>query len=301
MSVVRHRRRGAMYVMVLMVGTLISTVALASLSIARVTQRWTAMSNRASSARDLALAAIAAAQQEMVTNVSWRTQYTHDAWSTERILGDGKIRWKFAEPTQGSLTADLHAPVRVYGRGTLDDAVRTYSVMVRPEPAPANLLDNPGFEQGTLHWICTGSCTLSSWSSAPHSGSYSIIVENRLLSSDGPSQDVTARVANGAAFAAEAWVRSYGLALLIQPVLTVTSTTGTQQFSGVSLLAGTSWVKVTANLEPAWTGTLLEARFSVLSTSLLGGFIVDDVRFSAQPSMVPYLRVPGSFRQEIGP
>ncbi|MCO6438802.1 MAG: carbohydrate binding domain-containing protein [Phycisphaerae bacterium] len=297
-----YRRRAAMYFMVLMVGTLIGTVALASLSMARMGGRISALSGKMSMARQFARSAIAAAEQEMATVSTWRTTYTHNVWSTERAIGDGKVQWKFADELNASLTADPFAAIRVYGRGTVDDVVRTYSVLVKPEPTPTNLLDNPGFEQGTLYWTATGSCTMSTWTTVPNSGTYCVLVQNRLLAADGPSQLVTGKIANGSTFNAEAWARSYGISLSMKLVLTVTSTgSGTQRLAGNSTLCGTSWTKISATFTPTWTGTLTEARLSVESNSLLGSFIVDDVRLTAQPSAVPYRRVPGSFRQEIGP
>ena len=69
-----------------------------------------------------------------------------------------------------------------------------------------NLLDNPGFEQGTNHWTPKGGALLVI-TNAGHTGARSLLVLNRAADSDGASQRVTGKLAFGTSYFCSAWVR----------------------------------------------------------------------------------------------
>ena len=77
-------------------------------------------------------------------------------------------------------------------------AVSTYGA----EAASGNLLTNADMESGTTGWSVFGAGALASNTSVVHGGTHSLLDTGRTASWNGPAQNVTSVVANGASFTA---------------------------------------------------------------------------------------------------
>jgi endo-1,4-beta-xylanase len=124
--------------------------------------------------------------------------------------------------------------------------------------AAQNLAQNPGFESGTTGWSGFGPVTLSAPTTQPHSGSRSVLVQDRTATWNGVAQSVLGVLQPDSSYSLSAWVRlsSGGN----QPVsLTIQKTDGngtTYQQVASGTATATGWTQLSGGYTLNVAGTL---------------------------------------------
>ena len=301
----RMRRGGSVYIAVLGATMLVTVAGVSALLAVRIQLRAAEATTGAGRADIAAQSAVDLAMFRLSRNPLWRTTHTHGAWTAEITAGGAALSYRLVDERFGDLLADVNEPVRLYGKGTVGEATRVYSVLlqsaVKSGSAP-DVLDNGDMEDGTTSWVGfpVGDADIASDGGDPHGGSKCIKVKNRAQSLAGLSQDVTAKLINGTTYTVELWVKMRDSAEIVNASLYVISDAEGLQFSLGPLVATTSWTKISGTLTPTWTGTLIQARWHVATAAGTQEFYVDDAVLVPQGSaaMIP---IPGTWRREILP
>jgi hypothetical protein len=290
-----------MYVAVLMTATLVTIIGLSALAVTRVQLRSSEGGNNVTVARFCAQSAIEIGIFSISNDANWRATYTHDVLVAEQTLGEGTYTWKLVDEEDLDLAADSNAPVRLYGRGIVGDAVRTYSVLLEADTSKQNLLSNPGFENGLTGWyvLPPGDTDMELDKSDPHSGAACVHLKNRDNRWNGPAQDVTGLVENGVMYAAEFWVDMDSHFDNVRGVFCIESTGGGVAYPQFTRAPGAGWSKITGTLTPVWSGDLISAEWYIGTDFDTEDFRVDDVVVKVANSAVPMVPVPGTWRREV--
>ena len=301
MRIGHRRRRGAMYLAVLMTATIVAIIGLSALAATRVQLRAAEGGNDLAAARFYAQSAIEMGAFVINSLASWRTTYTHGAWISERAIGNGTYTFKLVDEKNGNLAADPLGPVRVYGQGNAGDAVRTYSVVLEPETIPQNVLGNPGFESGTTDWyvLSPGGADMELDTSDPHSGAACVQLENRDNRWNSPAQDITSVVENGTPYEVEFWVNMDGDFDDVRGVFRIESTVDGVTYPQIQVTPGAGWVEITGTLTPVWNGDLISAQFYIGTWSFADDFRADDVSVKVAGNTIPLVPAPGTWRREV--
>lgn len=286
-----NRRRASVYAAVLMTATLITLIGLTGLSLADSRRRGVTIELEAVQAQQLALAGIEFALQQAATNLNWRTNFVHDAWTENVELGAGTFAFLFFDEEDGDLTTEPGF-IQIWGRGKVGDAVRVMSVRTIPF-SPVNLLRNGEFDSDAASWS-TNNASISWQSGSGPQGSACLDVDINLLSIGGPEQDATGHVANGTTYVVSVWVEEASLALIpVQIELIVTTTDDTERFEFDDPSPSTSWHQIRGTLTPTWTGTATSILWAVDSAA---NFDMDSAWLYEQgPALEP---VWGTYRRE---
>lgn len=131
----RHRptkRRGSLYVAVLMVGALVSVLGMSALLVGRVTQRAHSGIADTVAARMNAHAAIRLGMLEIEENPDWRFAYTESQWYSDRPLGTGTFSLVVTDPSDNDLTDAAADPIVLTGIGRQGEAVHRTQVTLAP-------------------------------------------------------------------------------------------------------------------------------------------------------------------------
>jgi glycosyl hydrolase family 62/carbohydrate binding protein with CBM4/9 domain len=152
-------------------------------------------------------------------------------------------------------------------------AVSTYGA----EAASGNLLTNADMESGTTGWSVFGAGALASNTSVVHGGTHSLLDTGRTASWNGPAQNVTSVVANGASFTASVWMRTQSGTPTGKVTLAVTAN-GTTNYTSLAQGAVNSsgWTQLTGTATVSWTGTLSSATLYVETAAGTDNFYIDD-------------------------
>lgn len=294
------RRRGMAYIAVLMISMLVAIASLSGLSVARSRLRAVETASHTTRARFYAESAIEMALHTIGADSNWRNTYTHNEWTAERVVGNGGYAWKLVDESDGNLANDSEDPVRLYGKGVVENAMRIYSVELKPRPV-ANLLDNTEFKVGTRGWDSLESCNLTVSSTSPYSGPTCLWVNSRADPSAGVHQDITSKITNGTSYYVEVWRGGLGLTNRIEIILETTD--GTQTTALNVSPPGLGWRKASGVLTPTWTGTLKKAYWKFYAPLAAIDFWIDDILMvegTQPPQAATMVPVPGTWRREAG-
>ena len=138
----RRHPRGSAYLAVLGASTIVMIIGLAALMAVRVEQQISTDADEAVQARFNARSSIEAALFFTDAVPTWRDIFPNDTWLM-LFFDDGTIAFKFDDEIDGVLSGDATQPVRLYGKGTVGDAVRIQSVLLQPPdltPLPMDFL-----------------------------------------------------------------------------------------------------------------------------------------------------------------
>ena len=272
-----RRPRAAMYVAVLITATLVSIIGMCALAASRVQFRTAESGNEVVSARLAAQSAIELARFLIESDASWRTHYTHDTWAPSVALGRAVLDFKLVDETNLDLTADETAPVWLYGRGTVGDAVRTYRVLLEVlGPTSKGLVSNGGFESGLTGWWESGDCDLEVYNDDPHGGSAYCWVKNRDYNDAGPRQTLETELVDGQLYQAEVWVKMKDSSEDVWLGLMVRTRFGWFSYSIAQQRVGTSWTKVSGSITPNWSSMAEQVVLKVKTNWSTQEFMVDD-------------------------
>ena len=272
----KSQRPAVMYVAVLITATIVSVIGLCALAAARVQFRSAENGNEVVMARLAAQSAVELARYQIENDLSWRTTYTHNTWTSDYSLGRATMSFKLVDEANESLTADDSAPVWVYGRGQVGDAVRTYRVLVEISGTVRdNVLVNGGFESGTSNWTAD-SCELLGSTDAPHNGAMCLLVRNRTDSDGGPAQSVLDRMEDHSSYEIEIYVKMASHSDVIWIGFNVKSLLGWMTFEAEQQTVGTTWTKITATVPMFGSLLIKEMVFSVCTASGTQDFMIDN-------------------------
>ncbi len=126
----RSRRRGSAYLLILMVSMIITLIGLSALQISRIQLRISGTTSETSEAGVLAISGVDLGLYTITDDPAWRNTYTNNVWATKGTLGGGTISFKIVDESDGSLDSGPAGPVRLYGRGIVDQTVQMCSVIV---------------------------------------------------------------------------------------------------------------------------------------------------------------------------
>ncbi len=291
----RCQHRGGMYLAVLMIAMIVTIIGMSALAVTRIQLRSTEGGGDAAAARLHAQSAIEMGAFTISNDSNWRSTYTHDTWVSDEPIGTGTYTWKLVdEGYYGDLTTDPSSPVRLYGKGYAGDAIRTYSILLEFEggSAAANLLSNPGMESGTSGWYGYD-CDIASDPNA-HSGSASLLIDDRYAYYSGSAQDVDGFLENGTTYEMEAWVKMDSGTSNMRFVMYVRDSIPNSYWliAGETSVDDSGWTKITGTMTPSWGGTLVQAFWKVSTVSGTTDFYVDDAVLQVEgggedPTIIP--------------
>ncbi len=130
------RRRGSIYLLVLAVGTVLTLIGLAMISVSRAGARSLGQSTDCSQAQLLASSAVEHAIATITADTNWRADY--NGVTVTQNLGQGTISWQAVDPVNGSLTKVTGAPFTINGTGTVGNSSYTIQVGMTNTSAPVN-------------------------------------------------------------------------------------------------------------------------------------------------------------------
>ncbi len=295
----RFRRSGVAYVFFLGTALLVVVIGISALTLGRVQLRSAEDLTDSAQARLYARAAIEQVLLTLFSNSTWRDSVPHDAWKMPAAIGDGTYAWRIVDERNDNFTANRNAPVRIYGTGTSGAANWTYSVLVQPplESLPTSIIVNGDMESGAAEpWWSYGDCVLEMTSNTDeyYSGTYGMMVKNRIDTWAGPRQTVT--VQQGQSCAGQMWIRMKNEPEYVQFLLGIETEFGWEWFTLADTQVGTNWTQLTGTVTPTWSGTLISALLKVETTIEKKDFFMDDVSFAPAPSATGI--IPGTWQRE---
>lgn len=184
-----HTRRGAVYVLVLGVATMVAVVGIGVIALARssgqaskATRDWVEAGTLAASGVELALGYIN-------TTSTWRTDAVNRAWIGPLMLGDGRVAFTLVDEGDSDLANNNYDPVRVYVTATVGESTRVYSVQAAPSgPTGLSLLRSAVHADGGITVsgaITAASGPISSNVQVKNSGVLTADVECQTMSNSG--------------------------------------------------------------------------------------------------------------------
>jgi len=298
-----RNRRGSMYLAVLMTAMIVAVVGVSALTAARLQLQASEGGNNLAAARCYAQSAIEFGLKEISGNPNWRTSYAHDEWRPDQTLAYGVISWKLVDDVNGSLTADISAPVRIYGRGAAGDVERVFSVLFNDGAAAVpNLLTNAGFEGGETDWAGSFGCEVEAKKEPHHEGAKSLLIKNRSNWFQGAKQEVTDKLENGVTYEIEAWVQPKDSSVTVRFFMYLLNDHHSSQYPQVDsvLVLPDEWTLATAEMTPSWTGTLIEAYLIVATGSGDQDFYIDDAVLREKVEAADITLAAGTWRRDVG-
>ena len=132
----RAERKGSAYLAVIGTTLIVATLAMGSLMSVKAQFRSARGAGDAAEAQLLAVSGIEMARLAISKDVNWRSTYSNPGWQPEQTLSAGKyVSWQVVDAGTGGsvLHAGVHpqgdtAPMRVFGKGRVADAVQIRSV-----------------------------------------------------------------------------------------------------------------------------------------------------------------------------
>jgi acetyl esterase/lipase len=155
---------------------------------------------------------------------------------------------------------------------------RVLNIGSSPSPSPGtNLLTNGNIESGTSGWSVFGAGTLAANVSVVHGGTNSLLRTGRTAAWNGPSQDLTSRLANGRSYTTRVWMRTQTGSPTGRVTLALTANGTTSYLSlAQGTVNSTGWTQLTGTTTVSWSGTLTSARFYVETAAGTDNFYIDD-------------------------
>ncbi|MCP3904433.1 MAG: hypothetical protein GY715_12465 [Planctomycetes bacterium] len=152
------------------------------------------------------------------------------------------------------------------------------ALLNHPPPAAMNLLSNPGFEDGTTHWIGFFA-SINEYTPWSHGGARSIAVTNRAASWAGAYQDVTGHLVSGKTYRFRVWAAPHDTpACLLVPMATLYFDEDPIFLFGDPVWVFGDWTEITFDFTPVFTGTPQAVYVGVLSSDSqpVTDFLLDD-------------------------
>lgn len=294
-------RRGGVYLLVLSVSMVVSLTGVTALYLVRLRSAVSMMGEQAAQARLDAASMIEVLAHRLNDTADWRSTTAHDAWSDWTDMDRWRWRWKVIDEVDGSLANNADHPVRLTVHVERGLAQRVLSVQMSPRRENENLLSNPSFELGTTGWSSAGSNIVSTGADAAH-GARSLEVTLRSHSGGIVQRDVTSIVQSGVDYAVEARIKpssgdEFRFVIIHRLLLVTITTSGPWQAAPAG-----EWTRLSAQLSPSFTGTLLGSDFHIQSRYNRSDLLLDLVVLRRAGAVDVVLRPdPGTWRYEAAP
>ncbi|KPK38008.1 MAG: hypothetical protein AMJ65_13465 [Phycisphaerae bacterium SG8_4] len=293
-----YHRKGSVYVYVLSVALLITGIGLSSLWAMRVQRRVAGVGEAVVQARVAAGSFLDVALLRIANNPSWRSAYTHDVWVANETVHNVSYTFKLVDEQDADLANDDTQLARLYAKATVGDAVRIYSVLLRPDDATGgNLLSNGDMENGLTPWSSM-ECDLDIDANEPHGGAACLWVNNRGGQWDGPRQDIAGQIIEGTTYDVRLWVKLKDFSENVRLVLWMDTSLDYYPVYYAQQSVGTTWTQVGGIVAPTWEGELLAAYWEVETAWSSQEYKIDDAIMRPPRSASV---VPGSWRREVLP
>ncbi len=143
------RRKGAVYVAVLMTTMIVSVTALAGLTLLDMRLQASRSGTQALSARAYADSATAIAIARINQDANWRTTYQHGVATSALTIDGGTVWWKL-ENNAANLTNQVYDAVNLTGYSKVGEAVSARQVTLVGNYSPMNVLSNALSVYGNL-------------------------------------------------------------------------------------------------------------------------------------------------------
>ena len=153
------------------------------------------------------------------------------------------------------------------------------ALLNHPPAVTINLLNNPGFEDGTTNWSTVGSATIAPHTELPHNGVASLAVEDRSNASAGPIQNVTAHLESGRTYRFRTWAQPHNTTeCQLIPTIILQTSAGTTSVDGAPVWASGGWTEISFDFTPVFAGVLQEGYVGVRSSASepVTDFLLDD-------------------------
>ncbi|MFC5404826.1 carbohydrate binding domain-containing protein [Cohnella soli] len=194
----------------------------------------------------------------------------------------------------GKLKAGTTYYLRIDERGTggtAQGAVWSFTTTAYSD----ELLNNPGFENGTTGWTIDSS-TLTSVTSPVHGGSKAVKVTNRADRYTGPRQNIKDLLAASGKgnYAVSTWLKAGTGSMdgLIQ--IWIKSNGGQESYYYQDLKSFSDWTQVSSTLNLTWTGALEDAQMRIFTgDGQVEDFYVDDASMKKVARTSPLINNPG--------
>lgn len=191
----------------------------------------------------------------------------------------GDFRLRLASPAIDSGTSNL-APSDDAGR-----ASRPVGAGIDRgafEQHYSNLLTNGGLDQNAAGWFCLGTCTVGTTGNPVYAGSQALVTTGRSAAWNGPAQDVTSRLVNGATYKTALRVRLRSGATSATVTLKLVTSAGT---SYITLAPSTavstgSWTDLRGTAALNWSGSLTAATVFVETASGTDDLFIDSAQLT---------------------
>lgn len=130
----RHaRQRGMIYFVALSTSMVVIVLGAAAILAARLQGRAAEAANLTLQAQHAAVAAIEVARLRLATDATWRSAYAHNTWVSDIASDSGTLTFKLVDEADANLANNASQPVRLYGKGSFNGAVRLLSVQLTPD------------------------------------------------------------------------------------------------------------------------------------------------------------------------
>jgi len=140
-----------------------------------------------------------------------------------------------------------------------------------------NLLDNPGFEQGTNRWTVRASEILLA-TNRFHSGNRAVAIVNRTATTDGPAQSLLGKMQPGVSYFCSAWAHVDSASpQIIRLNFEQQDAAGPQSFTVAQESTNNAWVYLAGVFTLTASGPLQEIQFYIDGPSSGVDLFVDDV------------------------
>lgn len=138
----RSRRRGSLYVSVMIVSLIVALIGMSSLHVARLSLTTSQASDDRIIAEQIARSAVEFAVNRINSDSSWRSSYTNGAETPYggHTIGAGSFTFKLVEP-DGDLADDNADGVWLSGIGRAGDATFVETVLLQPTGQPLSCLE----------------------------------------------------------------------------------------------------------------------------------------------------------------
>ena len=130
----RARRRGAVYIVVLLSTLIVAATGLAALQLSRIQNATASGGNSFIEARTIARSAIDIGMLKIRNDPLWRTNLGNGVWVNNQALGEGTYSLTATDPIDNDVANGDNHPVILTGSGTVDGA--TFKASVRLEVGP---------------------------------------------------------------------------------------------------------------------------------------------------------------------
>ncbi|MAT15856.1 MAG: hypothetical protein CMJ46_11380 [Planctomyces sp.] len=137
----RSRRRGSMYLSVLMVSVLVSLLGMSALVVKRVQRRNHQSAMDASQARFLAQSALRIAMLDIENDSDWRYNFPNGTWEENVPLLGGTYKIEGYDPSDGDLSDNPEEPVVLVATGTVGAARQRTQLTLTPVNRGFNFLE----------------------------------------------------------------------------------------------------------------------------------------------------------------